>query len=100
MDPGLRRGDTVVGTGSGRLCRSLQCRDEVDLFPAEAAVATRLAAEMTVGRGLGVNRPVELEMGADAARREVEDGGEDGFELVLLELAGAVQIDIDRERLG
>ena len=39
-------------------------------------------------------------MGADAARREVEDLAERLLELGLVDLAGAVQVDIDRQRLG
>src|SRR5690606_13827212 len=74
--------------------------NEVGLFPAEAAVAAGLAAEMAVGRGLGIDRAVEIELGADAAGAEVEYFAEHGFELGFLDLAGAVQIDIDRQRLG
>src|SRR5579862_2085428 len=85
---------SVRGGGLGslrRLHRGLQRRDEVDLFPAEGAVAAGLAAEMAVGRGLGVDRLVELEIVADAARREVENVAQHALELGLLDLAGAMQ---------
>jgi hypothetical protein len=55
---------------------------------------------MAVGRGFGVDRLVEVELGADAAGTEVEDLAERNLELVLVDLAGAVEIDIDRQRLG
>ena len=51
----------------------LSAVDEVGLLPGEAAVRVRLAAEMAVGRGRGVDRLVEVEVLADAARRQVHD---------------------------
>ena len=55
---------------------------------------------MAVGRGLGVDRLVQPEVIADAVGREVDELAERLFELAFLDLAGAVEIDIDRERLG
>ena len=46
----------------------LSCVGEVGLLPGEAAVLVRRAAEMAVGRGAAVDRPVELERAADVGR--------------------------------
>jgi hypothetical protein len=46
--------------------------DEARLEGVLGAIGVRLAAEMAVGRGAGVDRLVEAEMGADAAGRQVE----------------------------
>ena len=48
--------------------RALQLVDEIRLFPREAAVGIRLAAEMAIGGGARIDRPIELEMLANAAR--------------------------------
>ena len=44
---------------------------KIDLFPGEAALAVRHAAEMAISGGAGVDRPVEIEMLANAARRQI-----------------------------
>src|SRR5207245_5502325 len=64
-----------------KLHRALERFDEVGLLPGEAALIVRRAAEMAVGRGARVDRPVEVEVLADAARRQVH-----GFSYGLLEL--------------
>ena len=46
---------------------------EIGPLPGEAAIGIRRAAEMAVGGGAGIDRPVEAEMLADAARRQVHD---------------------------
>src|SRR4051812_5627746 len=86
---------------SKSLYRLLQPVDQVGLLPAEQ-IALGLAAEMAVGGGRDVDRPVEAEMGADALRGQPDQLRED-----LLEpgrgrafALGAVQVDIERERLG
>src|SRR5436305_14897696 len=83
------------------LDRFLQPVDQVGLLPAEQ-IALRPAAEMAVGGGLLVDRLVEPEMGADAPGGEAQQGRQDlpeppGGGAVQL---GAVQIDVERERLG
>ncbi|EGE55812.1 hypothetical protein RHECNPAF_850048 [Rhizobium etli CNPAF512] len=78
----------------------LQRLDEVGALPGERAVAAGLAAEMAVGRGLGVDRLVEVEVTADARRRQIHVLADRRFDLVFGHaLAGAVQVDIDRQRL-
>src|SRR5258708_38719452 len=78
--------------------RALQHFGEVGLFPGEAALIVRRAAEIAVGRGPRINRPVEIEMLADAARRQVHRLGHDLLALVLAHLPGVMGIDIDRQR--
>src|SRR5690606_17651004 len=50
--------------------RALDHLGEVGLLPGESALVVRRAAEMTVGRGARIDRPVQVEMLADAARRQ------------------------------
>src|SRR5215469_3267624 len=77
---------------------ALERLDEVGLFPGETALVVRRAAEMTVGRGAGIDRPVEVEMGAYAARPQIHHFRRRLLQLVLRHLPGAVRIDIDRQR--
>ena len=52
--------------------RGFQRRHQIGLFPGEGAqLGIRLAAEMAVGRGRHVDRPVQVQVLADAARRQV-----------------------------
>src|SRR6185437_3591409 len=84
----------------GRLLhRRLDGADEVGLFPGERAVAAGLAAEVAVGRGLGVDRLVEVEMAANARGREVHHLAQRLLQHVVRNLAGAVRVDIERKRL-
>ena len=63
----------ILGRGlGGSADRGLQVLDQVDPFPREQ-VAFRLAAEMAVGGGRGVDRLVEAEVGADAARGQAAE---------------------------
>src|SRR5690606_12142286 len=78
---------------------ALELVGDVGLLPGEAAVLFRLAAEMAVGRGALIDWPVEAEMRADAARREVHELLQHLRELVLVGLAGAVGVHIDRKRM-
>src|SRR5262245_21087076 len=57
---------------------------------------------MTISGGAGVDRPVEIEMLTDAARRQIHDARQHRLDPPLLDsLAGSVmQVDIDRQRLG
>src|SRR6267154_1074901 len=97
--PGFWSGCPRIVPGDAPLESALQRVDEVELLPREAAIGFRLAAEMTIGRGAHVDRLIEAEMGADAARRQIEKLLQDVGQLVLVDLAGAGGIDIDRERL-
>src|SRR5262249_13653424 len=77
----------------------LQAGDEIEALPGEAAVLLRLAAEMSIGGGPGIDRLVQAEVLADAAGREVHQLAQGLHQLLLIDMAGAVGIDIDRERL-
>ncbi len=79
--------------------RSLELVDQVGLLPREE-VALGVAAEMAVAGGLLVDRLVELEMLANALGRQAHQLGQHFFQLGLGDGAGAVRVDIDRQRLG
>ena len=49
-----------------------QITDQIRPFPGEAAIGVRGAAEMAIGGGAGIDRLVEAEMLADAARAQVD----------------------------
>src|SRR6266498_2506668 len=53
------------------LNRALQRFDQIGLLPGEAALIVRRAAEMAVGRSARVDWAIEIEMAADAARRQI-----------------------------
>ena len=53
---------------------------------------------MAVGRGAGEDRPVQMQMLADAARREVHDLHQGLLELAFVDLPGAVQVGVNRQR--
>src|SRR3546814_17441101 len=57
---------------------------------------------MAIGGGLAIDRPVEAEMGADALGRQADELRDQLFERRLGHALGrgAVQVDIDRQRLG
>src|SRR2546430_17487841 len=73
---------------------ALQHFGEVGLLPGEPAFIVRRAAEMTVGRGPRVDRPVEIEMLADAARCQIHCFGQGLLKFVLGHAAGAVSVVI------
>src|SRR5258708_34674851 len=54
---------------------------------------------MAVGAGSRIDRPVEAEMLANAARRQVHDLIEQFFKPWLVHLGGSVAVDVKRERL-
>src|SRR6202011_1001711 len=66
-----KRANWRVGSYACKSHRALQRVGEVGLLPREPALIVRRAAEMAVGRGSRVNRLVEIEMLADAARRQI-----------------------------
>src|SRR3569833_453736 len=75
--------------------------DKVGLLPSEE-VALGLAAEVAVGRGLAIDRLVELQVRADAARgqpAELLDTHDRPLDRAVLDRAGAVRIDVQGERL-
>src|SRR6266540_6176557 len=80
--------------------RALEGLDEVGLLPGEAALIIRSSPEVAVSRGPCVDRAIELEMLAYAARRQVHDLGESLFDALLVSIAGAGKIDIERQRLA
>src|SRR5690606_32630731 len=72
-------------------CRSraegaAQLVDEVGALPREAAVGIWGAAEVSVGGGTGVDWPRQLEMLADAARREIHQLLQHLCQLLLVDL--------------
>src|SRR5262245_35545955 len=94
-------GSLAVASAPGttqQLDRALERLDQIGLLPGEAAFVVRRTAEMTVSRGAGIDRAVEVKMAANAARRQVHGLRHCFLELVLRHLSGAVRIDIDRQR--
>src|SRR3954470_12496064 len=77
---------------------ALERLDQVGFLPGEAALVIGRTAEMAVGRGARVDRAIEIEMAADAARGEVHRLGGGLLELILRHLTGAVGVDVDRQR--
>src|SRR3954453_7731885 len=77
---------------------ALQHFGEVGLLPREPAFIVRRPAEMTVGRGPRLDRPVEIEMLEDARGGQVPLFGHPLLKLVLGPAAGAVGVDVDRQR--
>src|SRR3546814_15112801 len=63
-------------------------------------VALGGAAEVAIGCGLPIDRLVEPEMRADALRRQAHEPRDRGLDAAFLDRARAVQVDIDRQRLG
>src|SRR5690606_3461834 len=83
--------------------RRLQVLDQVGAFPREQ-VAVGLAAEVAVSGGLAVDRLVEAEVGADAARgeaAELVDALDRRLDLRVVDAGGtgAVGVDVERQRL-
>ena len=90
------------GSALDQAQRGLQLVGEVGLFPREE-VALGLAPEMAVGGGRRVDRLVEAEAGADAARgqpAELLDPADRRLDLVVADRAGAVRVDVERQRLA
>src|SRR4051812_12700400 len=73
---------------------------QVRLLPGKAAVAIRLAPKVTISSGAGENRLVEVQMLADTTWLQVHQLRQDQLQPGLIDLAGAVGIDIDAQRLG
>src|SRR5579872_5610652 len=72
--------------------------DEIEPLPGETAVGLGGSAKMTIGRGAGIDRLVEPEMGANAARREIHQLLEHVSQFLLVD--GIFGIDVKRQRLG
>ena len=70
-------------------------RGEIGRLPREATIPVRWPAEMPIGGGARVNRPVEPEVFANAARREVHHLHEPPLDLCFGDLPGAVEIDVE-----
>src|SRR6185437_15641488 len=99
--PRPRATQTHAISQTGSLCseRPAQLVDQVEPLPGEAAIGFGRATEMPIGRGARIDRLVEAEMGADAARREIEQLLQHARQLVLIDAAGIAGVDVDRERL-
>src|SRR5262249_61997426 len=74
--------------------------DQVEALPGEAAVIVRLPAEMAVSCGAFIDRAAEIEVLPDTTRAQIHDPPQRLFELRLGNVPGAVQVGIERERLG
>ena len=82
--------------------RRLQVVDEIDAFPGEQ-LALRLATEVAVSSGRLIDRFVKAKVSADTARgqtAELADAADRLLDRVVADCAGAVRIDIKRQRLG
>src|SRR5581483_12133236 len=81
--------------------RPLQLVHEVGALPREAAVGLRLPAEVAVGRGARVDRPVEARVLADRPRRRPADKlRQHLLEPGRVDVVAAVQVDIEGKRSG
>src|SRR5689334_24745576 len=80
------------------LRQTLEVLHQDGLLPREAAILVGLAAEMAVGGGAGIDRLVEVEMLADAARLEIHHFSEALFELGEIDFLRAVAVGVDRQR--
>src|SRR4051812_18618858 len=78
---------------SGQRAPDLLC--QVGALPREAAVLLRRAAEVPVGGGAAVDRPVELQPPSDIRRRQAEELGQHLLELALVDVAGAGAVRVD-----
>src|SRR5215469_3664898 len=88
----------MAGCGAAPSERALQLVHQIQALPRETAVAFRLPAEMPIGGGPPVNRLVQIEMRADAARREIHQLLQDWGEPLLVR--GSRRVDIERQRFG
>src|SRR5690242_13578876 len=80
----------------------LELVGEVGPLPREQ-VALRLAAEVAISGGRRIDRLVELEVRADAARSEATqplDPADRLLQLVVTDRPGAVRVDIQRQGRG
>src|SRR5262249_1757835 len=66
--------------------------------PGETALIVRRTTEMAVGGGAGIDRPIEVEVGTDAARGQVHNLRCRSLQLAFRNLSCAVSIDINRQR--
>src|SRR5579863_3648806 len=80
--------------------RALELIGEIGALPGEATVLLRRAAEMAVRGGALVDRPVELERAANIGRSQRENLLQGLGQLLLIRLAGAMGVDIERHRIG
>ena len=91
--PRFGRGIAAIQTFGSLLERRLDLRRQVGLLPGEAAILVRRAAEVAIGRGATVDRLVQLERAADVGRGQAEQLRQQLFQLLLIDLTGAMQID-------
>src|SRR5690606_5184359 len=77
---------------SGEGC--LQLVDEVRPLPREPAIAFGVAPEMAVGGSAGIDRPVELEPLANAARRQINELLQHAGQPLFVDQPGSVGVDI------
>src|SRR3546814_19840046 len=76
--------------------RRLQLVGQVGALPWEG-VAVRLAAEMAIGGGLAIARPVEAEMGVDALGRQTDELREQLLESRLVYSLGPGCLPVDKD---
>ena len=80
------------------LNRRFQRLDQIDLFPAKAAIGLRIAPKMPIGRRALIDRLVKAQLLTNAARRQVHALIYSFFNRRIRDLAGAVGIHKDRQR--
>ena len=73
---------------------------EICLFPAEATILGRGPPEMSVSRGWAIDRLIQLEVGSDAFRGQVEQFAQRRSDAVLVCIARIVRVHIDLQGLG
>ena len=72
---------------------------QVGTFPAEAAIGIRFATKVTIGRGALIDRFVQPQVLANAARGQVHGLIDRLFDGRWGDFTGAMGISIDRQRL-
>ncbi len=75
--------------------RRLERVHKISAFPAEAAIRFGRTAEMAIGRGAFVDRLVQLQMHANAARGEVHHLWDRQFDCGCIDIARAMRIGVD-----
>src|SRR5258706_4352238 len=95
-----QRASSAIAADPKPLDSLLERFGEIRPLPGEAAIIFRVAAEVAIRRGAGVDRPVEVQVPPDPTGREAHDLAQASLQLVLADFGRAVGVDVDRQRLG